>query len=83
MIGVSRSTVLRSLELAGDTDDPTINSARDQQRLGRRVELTAEQIEYARAMIAEGVSVLVVARSIGVSRASLHRALERVEVVEP
>ena len=75
-MGVSRATVLRTLELVGDTDDPIIIAARDQQRRGSRVELTAAQLEYARAMIAEGVSVLVVARSLGVSRAAVHRAME-------
>jgi DNA invertase Pin-like site-specific DNA recombinase len=50
---------------------------------GRPAKVTSEQAEHARNLLGAGSSVSSVARSIGVSRASLHRALERVEAVEP
>jgi DNA invertase Pin-like site-specific DNA recombinase len=76
LMGVSRATVLRSLEIAGDTDDTNIIAARNQQRVGRvKPDLTEEQLEHARNMIAEGVSILVVAQSMGVSRATIYRSL--------
>jgi DNA invertase Pin-like site-specific DNA recombinase len=44
---------------------------------GRPAKLTGERAEHARNLLAAGSSVSSVARSMGISRASLHRALER------
>lgn len=44
---------------------------------GQRPKLTAEQVRLAQAAIASGQSVSAVARSLGVSRATMYRALER------
>jgi DNA invertase Pin-like site-specific DNA recombinase len=45
---------------------------------GRPAKLTGERVEHARNLLAAGSSVSSVARSMGVSRAAVHRALERV-----
>ena len=45
---------------------------------GRPAKLIGERAEHARNLLASGSSVSSVARSMGVSRASVHRALERV-----
>jgi DNA invertase Pin-like site-specific DNA recombinase len=44
---------------------------------GRPAKLTGERAEHARNLLAAGSSVSSVARSMGVSRAAVHRALER------
>ena len=44
---------------------------------GRPAKLIGERAEHARNLLASGSSVSSVARSMGVSRASVHRALER------
>jgi DNA invertase Pin-like site-specific DNA recombinase len=44
---------------------------------GRPAKLTGEQAEHARNLLATGSSVSSVARSMSVSRAAVHRALER------
>src|SRR4051812_274317 len=44
---------------------------------GRPAKLIGERAEHARNLLAAGTSVSAVARSMGVSRASVHRALER------
>jgi DNA invertase Pin-like site-specific DNA recombinase len=44
---------------------------------GRPAKLTGERADHARNLLAAGSSVSSVARSMGVSRASVHRALER------
>jgi DNA invertase Pin-like site-specific DNA recombinase len=44
---------------------------------GRPAKLVGERVEHARNLLAAGSSMSSVARSMGVSRASLHRALER------
>jgi DNA invertase Pin-like site-specific DNA recombinase len=45
---------------------------------GRPAKLVGERVEHARNLLASGSSVSSVARSMGISRASLHRALERI-----
>lgn len=44
---------------------------------GRPAKLTGERVEHAGNLLAAGTTVSAVARSMGVSRASVHRALER------
>jgi DNA invertase Pin-like site-specific DNA recombinase len=44
---------------------------------GRPAKLTGERAEHARNLLAAGSSVSSVARSMGVSRAAVHRAMER------
>jgi DNA invertase Pin-like site-specific DNA recombinase len=46
---------------------------------GRPPKLTGERADHARNLLAAGSSVSSVARSMGVSRAAVHRALERAE----
>ena len=46
---------------------------------GRPAKLTGERAEHARNLLAAGTSVSAVARSMGVSRAAVHRAMERAE----
>jgi DNA invertase Pin-like site-specific DNA recombinase len=46
---------------------------------GRPAKLTGERADHARNLLAAGSSVSSVARSMGVSRAAVHRALERAE----
>jgi len=45
---------------------------------GRPAKLTDEQAEHARNLLGAGTSVSAVARSMGVSRAAVHRAMERI-----
>lgn len=42
---------------------------------GRPAKLTGERVEHARNLLASGASVSAVARSMGVSRATVHRSL--------
>lgn len=46
------------------------------QRIGRPPKLTAEQVRQARALIEEGESISATARTLGVSRPTLYRALD-------
>src|SRR3954469_17378020 len=46
---------------------------------GRPAKLTGERAEHARNLLAAGTLVLAVAGSMGVSRAAVHRAMERAE----
>jgi DNA invertase Pin-like site-specific DNA recombinase len=46
---------------------------------GRPLKLTGERADHARNLLAAGSSVSSVARSMGVSRAAVHRAMERAE----
>jgi len=45
-------------------------------RVGRPRALTAAQIKHARALIAEGERPVAIARSLGVDRATLYRAMQ-------
>jgi DNA invertase Pin-like site-specific DNA recombinase len=49
---------------------------------GRPAKLTGERAEHARNLLAAGSSVSSVARSMGVSRAAVHRAMERIAEAE-
>jgi DNA invertase Pin-like site-specific DNA recombinase len=48
---------------------------------GRPAKLTGERAELARNLLNAGTTVSAVARSMGVSRAAVHRAMERIEGV--
>jgi DNA invertase Pin-like site-specific DNA recombinase len=45
---------------------------------GRPAKLVGERAEHAPNLLGSGSSVLAVARSMGVSRAAVHRAMERI-----
>jgi DNA invertase Pin-like site-specific DNA recombinase len=49
---------------------------------GRPAKLIGERAEHARNLLAAGSSVSSVARSMGVSRAAVHRAMERIAEAE-
>ena len=45
---------------------------------GRPAKLTGERADHARNLLNAGTAVSAVARSMGVSRAAVHRAMERI-----